>query len=236
MNMLVQPSATKLEPRQRFVLWQVGWDVYEKIVDALNEEHVRVTYDRGDLELMSPPPVHEAIKVWFRHFMIALVEVLDFPTKGVGGPTFRRRDRRCGLEPDDGYYFASAARVVDWLTLNLDRNPPPDLALEVDVTRSCLDRMGVYAGPGVPEVWRFDGEEWHIHLLGTDGTYQESSRSAAIPYLSVLEIMPLRQQSLYVGDDRERLCLMRSWVRERVLPLRQAWQPQQQTPPDGANP
>jgi hypothetical protein len=57
MNMLVQPSATKLEPRQRFVLWQVGWDVYEKIVDALNEEHVRVTYDRGDLELMSPPPV-----------------------------------------------------------------------------------------------------------------------------------------------------------------------------------
>ena len=69
-----------------------------------------------------------------------------------------------GLEPDDCYYLANAAKVRNWATLDLERDPPPDLALEVEITRSCLNRMGVYAGLGVPEVWRFDGEEWHIHL------------------------------------------------------------------------
>ncbi|HWG46587.1 MAG TPA: Uma2 family endonuclease [Gemmataceae bacterium] len=224
----------KLEPRQRFVLWNVGWDAYEKIVDALNEQHVRVTYDRGDIELMSPLPIHEAIKVWFGHFMLVLAEELDFPVRGVGSPTFRRRILDRGLEPDDCYYLASAAKVVDWVTLNLDRDPPPDLALEVEITSSCLDRMGVYAGLGVPEVWRFEGEQWHIHLLGIAGTYQESSSSAALPYLPIPEIMPVMLQSLHVGDDRERFRILRRWVRERVLPLRQAWQ--QQTPPAGANP
>ncbi|MGH7173730.1 MAG: Uma2 family endonuclease, partial [Gemmataceae bacterium] len=65
MNILVQPPKIKLEARQRFVLWNLGWQSYELIVEALNEQHVRTTYDRGDLELMSPLPIHEAIKVWF---------------------------------------------------------------------------------------------------------------------------------------------------------------------------
>lgn len=226
----------KLEPRQRFVLWSVGWESYEKIVDALNEQHVRVTYDRGDLELMSPPPVHEAIKVWFRHFLLSLAEELELPFHGIGGPTIRRRDRDRGLEPDDGYYFASGKKVVDWATLNLDRDPPPDLALEIDVTCSDLDRMGVYAGLGVPEVWRVDGDEWHIHLLKADGTYWESSSSAAVPYLPIAEIMPLMQQTLHMGNDRDRFLLLTRWARERVLPLHQAWQQQQQSPPPAANP
>lgn len=234
MNILVQPAKIKVEARQRFVLWNLGWDAYEKIVEALNEQHVRTTYDRGDLELMSPLPIHEAIKVWFAHFIVVLAEELDFPVRVVGGPTLRRRILDRGLEPDDCYYLASAAKVVDWATLNLDRDPPPDLALEVEITCSCLDRMGVYAGLGVPEVWRFDGEEWHIHLLGTGGTYQESHVSAALPYLPVPEIMPLMLQSLHVRDDRERFRTLRRWAREDMLPLRQAWE-QQQTPPAGAN-
>ncbi len=146
----------------------------------------------------------------------------------------RVRDR--GLEPDDCFYLASFDKVVDWNTLNLERDPPPDLALEVDVTSSCLDRMGVYAGLRVPEVWRFDGEQWHIHVLGADGAYQESPSSAALPYLPLPEIIPLLRQSLYVGDDRERVRILRRWARERVLPLHQAWEQQQQTPPPGANP
>ncbi len=199
MNILVHPPATKLEPRQRFVLWNVGWDAYEKIVDALNECHVRTTYDRGDLELMSPLPIHEAIKVWFGQFLLVLAEELDFPIRSMAQTTFRRRDQDRGLEPDDCFYLASFGKVVDWNTLNLDRDPPPDLALEVEITSSCLDRMGVYAGLGVPEVWRFEGDEWHIHVLGADGTYEESSSSAAFPYLPVPEIMPLLRQSLYTA-------------------------------------
>lgn len=236
MNILAQPPKIRLEARQRFVLWNLGWDAYEKIVEALNEQHVRTTYDRGDLELMSPLPIHEAIKVWFAHFMLVLAEELDFPIRSVGGPTLRRRIRDRGLERDDCYYLTSAAQVVDWATLDLDRDPPPDLALEVEITCSCLDRMGVYAGLGVPEVWRFNGEQWYIHLLGSDGAYQQSPSSGALPYLPIVEIMPVMLQSLHVGDDRERFLILRRWVRERVLPLREAWQQQQQFPPPAANP
>lgn len=236
MNLELQSPPVKLEPRQRFVLWDLGWESYELIVEALNEQHVRSTYDRGDLELMSPLPIHEVIKVWFRDFLLALALEASLSFKSMAQTTFRRRDRDRGLEPDDCYYFASMSKVADWTTLNLDRDPPPDLALEVDITSSCLDRMGVYAGLGVPEVWRFDGEEWHIHLLSTEGAYFESPVSAALPYLPVPEVMPVMLQSLNLGDDRDRRRILRRWVREHVLPLRDAWQQQQQTPPAGANP
>jgi Uma2 family endonuclease len=235
MNILVQP-AIKMEPRQRFVLWNIGWKSYELINEALNEQHVRTTYDRGDLELMSPLPIHELIKVWFGQFLLVLAEEIDFPIRAIGQPTLRRSVRDRGLEPDDGFYLASLERVVDWETLNLDRDPPPDLALEIDITSCCLDRMGVYAGLGIPEVWRFSGEQWHIHLLGADGTYQASLTSAALPYLPLTEIMPLLQQTIDIRDDRERRRMLRRWARERVLPLHQAWQQQQPTPPAGANP
>lgn len=230
------PPGTKLEPRQNFVLWHVDWADYEKIVAALNEQHVRVTYNRGDLELMSPPPAHELMRIWFGHFMLALMSELNLSFKGMGQTTFYRRDRRCGLEPGDCYYFASRKKVVDWTTLHLERDPPPDLVLELDITRICVDRLSVYAALEVPEVWRFDGEEWHVHLLEKSGEYRESPVSAELPYLPMAEIMPLQMRSLYTGDDRERMDTMRSWARERVLPLYQTWQQQQQSPPEQANP
>jgi Uma2 family endonuclease len=236
MNILVQPAKISVEPGQRFMLWGIGWNAYEKFLEAMAEHRVRTTYARGDLELMSPLPIHEAIAYWFGHFIQVLAEELDFACWPVGGPTLRRRDLDRGLEPDDCYYLASAAKVENWPTLNLDRDPPPDLALEVEITCNCLDRMGVYAGLGVPEIWRFDGEEWHIHLLGADGVYQESPVSAAFPYLPIAELMPLLRESLHVGDLRERFRILRRWARERVLPLREAWQQQQQSPPPAANP
>jgi Uma2 family endonuclease len=236
MNFDLQSPPVKLGPRQRFVLWNLGCESYELIVEALNEQPVRSTYDRGDLELMSPLLIHEAIKVWFRDFLLALAMEASLSFKSMAQITFRRRNRDRGLEPDDCYYFGSMSRVTDWTTLNLDRDPPPDLALEIDITSSCIDRTGVYAGLGVPEVWRFDGEEWHIHLLVEDGTYWESTSSAAIPYLPIEEIMPLMQQTLHAGDDRERFLHLSRWAQERVLPLRQAWQHRQQNPPDAGNP
>ena len=235
MNILVQPARTKVEPGQCFVLWQIGWDAYEKIVEALAEHHVRTTYDRGDLELMSPLPIHEAIKVWFGHFLLALAIELPLRLRSMAQTTFRRRDRDRGLEPDDCYYLASFEKVADWTTLNLDRDPPPDLVLEVDITSSCLDRMEVYAGLGMPEIWRFDGEELHVHVLNANGEYDESSTSRALPYLPMTEVIPLLQRSLAASEsDGERIQTLCCWARERVLPLRQAWQ--QQPSPDEANP
>ena len=236
MNILVPPAKIKVEPGQHFMLWQIGWDAYVKFLEALAEHNVRTTYDRGDLELMSPLPIHEAIKIWFGHFLAVLGEELGVPCWPVGGPTLRRRDQDRGLEPDDCYYLANASKVRNWATLDMERDPPPDVALEVEITRNCLDRMGVYAGLGVPEVWRFDGEAWHIHLLSAEGVYEESPVSAALPYLPIPEITPLLQETLHLGDVGERFRILRRWSRERVFPLYQTWQRQQQSPPPAANP
>src|SRR5690242_5075551 len=117
MNILVQPAKNKVEPGQHFMLWQIGWTAYEKFIEAMSEHNIRTTYDRGDLELMSPLPIHEAIKVWFGHFLLVLGEELDFPCWPAGSPTLRRHDLDRGLEPDDCYYLANVDKVQRWTTL-----------------------------------------------------------------------------------------------------------------------
>ncbi len=234
MNILIQPPKTKLEPEQRFMCWQIGWEGYEKIVEALAERPIRTTYYGGDLELMSPLPIHETIKVWFGHFLLALSLELHFAYRSMSQTTFRRRDRDRGLEPDDCFYLSGMDKVVDWDSLNLDRDPPPDLAVEVDITSSSLDRMGVYAGLEVPEVWRYDGEKWHIHVLTTAGSYRESVSSKALPYLSLSEINTLFLETLPMADNSERFRIFTSWARERMLPLKRDWE--QDSPSSDANP
>jgi Uma2 family endonuclease len=232
MNILHQPQAAKPEPAQRFVLQGVGWEGYEKILEVIGERHVRVTYDRGDLELMSPLPLHEVYKKFFGRLLDVLAEELDIRIMGCGSTTFRRQDLDRGLEPDECFYLTSAARVRDWRVLDLATDPPPDLAIEIEITNTCLDRMGVYAGLGVPELWRFDGTTLEVYLLGEGGAYQPAPSSRALPLVPLGEVIPFLQRSLEAGDDRETLRSLRSWVRERVLPAWRAGAGAQQ-PPEG---
>jgi Uma2 family endonuclease len=224
MSIVEHPIRAKLEP-QRFVLSGIGWDRYEKILEAVDGFNVRVTYDRGEVELMSPLPIHEAVKVWFGQFVTVLAMELDIPFKSMGSTTIRRRDVDRGLEPDDCYYFANAMNVRDWAALDLQRDPPPDLAIEVDITSSSLSRMGIYAALKVPEVWRFDGEDLRAYSLGDGGSYQETATSLSLPYLPLTEILQLLEQGLREqGDDRQRLRAMKEWSTRRAIPLKEAWE------------
>jgi Uma2 family endonuclease len=232
MNIRHQPQTAKPEPAQRFVLYGVGWEGYEKILEVIGERHVRVTYDRGDLELMSPLSPHEIYKKFFGRLLDVLAEELDIRVMGCGSTTFRRQDLDRGLEPDECFYLSSAARVRDWSVLDLATDPPPDLAVEIDITASCLDRMGVYAGLGVPELWRFDGTTLEVFLLGAGGEYQPSPGSRALPFVPLGEVVPLLHRSLEVGDDGQTLRSLRAWVRDRVVPAFQAGAGAQH-PPEG---
>src|SRR4051812_27686996 len=136
MNILHAPAKpTGLEPGQRFVLSCVSWEAYEKFLDAVGERNIRLTYDRGTLELMTLSPIHERYKHRFALFfgMVALETGVNIV--GMGSTTFRRPDEERGLEPDECYYVQSVSRVPDWTTLDLARDPPPDLAIEIDITR-----------------------------------------------------------------------------------------------------
>jgi Uma2 family endonuclease len=222
-NVLHQPPKTKSGP-QHIVLTCVSWPSFEKIVDALSEHHLRITYDRGSLELMSPLPIHERRKKCFGHFLLVLADELDVPLLCYGSTTFKKADVEKGLEPDECFYLASATRLRDRREIDLSIDAPPDLALEIENTTSCLDRMGIYASLGVPEVWTFDGATLQPHRLVAGPKYEPAEASPQLPFLPLSEVAPIINQAVNATDDRLAMRAMRAWVRQRVAPLyRAAW-------------
>jgi Uma2 family endonuclease len=221
MNILHQPLNVP-GPRQRFVLYGVGWRTYEKLVGLFQEQHLQMNYDRGTLELMSPYPPHEVYKTLFGYFVSTLADEFAIPFKCLGSTTLRRENVQRGLEPDQCYYLTSAGKVRNWWTLDLSVDPPPDLAIEIDISPPELDRMSIYAGLGVPEVWRFDGEALHVCRLGEDGKYSEVPQSVHFPFLPIAEVLPVLIRAGDTTDDRQILRILREWVRDRVKPLWEA--------------
>jgi Uma2 family endonuclease len=88
-----------------------------------------------------------------------------------------------GLEPDECYYVANERRVRGKRKLDLKKDPPPDLAVEVEVTRKILDRLEAYSKLGVREIWRLDGKSVTFLKL-TGGEYRSIKRSLAFPTIS----------------------------------------------------
>jgi Uma2 family endonuclease len=223
MSIVEKPIPVKAEPAQRLVLNGVSWDNYEKLLEVLDGHNVRMTYDRGDLELMSPLPPHEIFKSFLRRILEEVAYKLRIPFRALGSTTFRRQDRNRGLEPDECFYFQSAKLVRTWQRIDLTRDPPPDLALEIDITSSSVDRMSVYAGLGIPEVWRFDGETLQSYHLGDDQTYHAVGSSSLLPFVPLDEILLLLQKAIGAANDVELIDLIREWVTQTVVPMKQEW-------------
>jgi Uma2 family endonuclease len=210
MSTLSSPS------RNRLLLHDVDWRTYTRLLRAFAERpSVRLTYDRGVLEIMSPLHEHESDSYLLGRFVDTLTEELGLPVKAGRSTTFRRRRRRRGLEPDNSYWIANEAQVRGKRRIDLRVDPPPDLAIEVDVTSGSLDRMGIYAALGVPEVWRLDGPTLSFHMLGTGGRYAASPYSKAFPWLAPTDLtgfLGLQGQM----DENAIVARFRAWVRQRM--------------------
>jgi Uma2 family endonuclease len=218
----VQPP--HLPPEQRLLLHNVRWQTYEMLLADLHDRPIRLTYDRGDLEFMAPSFRHEVYAGLLGRFIATLAEELEIPFKSGRTTTFRRQDMARGLEPDDCFYIRSLPLILGKEEIDLSRDPPPDLGIEVDITRSSLNRMGIYAALRVPEVWRFDGQTLQVHQLRPDGTYEEGGVSQSFPTVPLPELVGFLHQATTMDD----LALMRSfraWVRSRIV------QPRQPPPP-----
>jgi Uma2 family endonuclease len=178
---------------------------------------VRLTYDRGTLELVTLSHEHENQSYLLARLVDALTEELNLPVKGGRSTTFRRRKKRRGLEPDNCWWIVSEPLVRGKIKIDLRRDPPPDLALEIDITHSSLNRMAIYAALQVPEVWRWDGQTLVCYLLGSDGQYTVGTVSKAIPGLTVADLAPfLALQGTM--DENAIIRQFRAWVR-RQFPL-----------------
>lgn len=180
------PSA----PAQHAVLHGIRFETYEALREELDlqDRRVRLTYDGGVLEVMSPSHQHERIKFWVRRLIDAMTEEAGIDTIGGGSTTWRRRDLEKGLEPDECYWVQNEAKVRGRMDIDLGVDPPPDLAIEVDVHARSLDRMGIYGALGVPEVWRCQEGRITVHLRQEDGSYRLSDASACFPWLPMAEL------------------------------------------------
>src|SRR5438067_5819615 len=201
---------------QRLLLYGVSWQEYGRTLRALAERHsLRLTYDRGALELMTLSLEHEALVRFFSLLVLALTLELGLPLKGGGSTTFRQRRHRRGLEPDECYWIANEPLVRGKNKIDLRRDPPPDLALEVDVSYSTLDRMSVYAALRVPEVWRYDGRALTFHILGADGAYAVAAQSRAMPRVASADLVGLLALR-GTTDENSLFRQVQTWARQHL--------------------
>ncbi|MBP0018425.1 MAG: Uma2 family endonuclease [Cyanobacteria bacterium SBLK] len=202
------------ETQHRVLLQNIRWETYEALLKDFEEQPtVRLTYDRGLLEIMTPLDPHEGNKKIIGRFVETLTEELEIEIRSLGSRTCRRRDLLRGLEPDQCYYITNESVVRGVRQIDLDRYPPPDLVIEIDITSSSIDRMALYITLGIPEVWRYDGNAIAFYRL-QNGQYQTCETSVIFPFVRSEDILQFLNRSGTMGENRL-IRSFREWVRER---------------------
>src|SRR5262245_53288176 len=210
------PVVGRPPARQCLRLSGVDWRTYSRLLYAFAERPgIRLTYDRGELEIMSPLLEHDDDGQFLADLVFVLTEELGLPLKRGGSTTLRRRRRRRGIEADACFWIANAHKMAGRRRLNLRSDPPPDLALEVDVTHSSLDRLSIYAALGVPEVWRLDGDTLTFHVLAAKSKYTGAAASRSFPLVTPADLLGFLQQARQAGDENTVVRQFRDWVRQR---------------------
>jgi Uma2 family endonuclease len=212
----------RMRAGQHLVVTDVSWGDYERLLewrDANRTHSVRLTYDRGSLEIMVVGTYHERL----RKVLALLVEAWLSETGGEYVPsgqlTHKRDDLERGFEPDECYWVQNWRTVAGLRQIDFEVDPPVDLALEVESSRSVKGRLPILASFRIPEVWRYDGESVGILMLQSDGTYNPSSASRAIPNFPFGEAprflaMAAVLENSYATIDRA----FRAWIRETYVP------------------
>ena len=177
------------------VLRHVSWVTYERLLADNEERRVpRMTYDRGVLELVTPSMPHEEDAAAIARIVEIAAATLRVPIRSVASTTFKRQDLERGFEADASFYVQSEERIRGQREVDLLIDPPPDLVPVMEVSRSALNKLALFAGMGIPEVWRCDGQRVAIFIL-EQGAYRESATSLALPALTSDVLTRFFQQS-----------------------------------------
>lgn len=172
---------------QRLLIHDVNWSEFELILDELGENRSsRIAYIKNVLEIRMPLPEHEREKSILGDIVKILLDELEMDCECFGSTTFKRRDMNAGLEPDECFYIQNHRSVIGRNRLDLAIDPPPDLAIEVDVTSKT--QTDSYVTLGVPELWVYEEGSLKIYVLQS-GQYQSVFVSPTFPSLPVLVLV-----------------------------------------------
>ena len=179
----------QLDPGSLMTIRDVTWEQFEAILEEREAAGIRtrIAYIKGTLEIMSPLPIHERPHRIIGHIVTAILDIEERDWEDFGSTTFRKKAKQAGLEPDTCFYIQNSGEVRDRKRIDLTVDPPPDLAIESDVTS--LTDLDIYQALEVPEVWIYTEKKFTINVL-IDGKYVESSSSPTFPNLPILELIP----------------------------------------------
>jgi len=201
-------------PGHQLLLKDISWQMFEKILEELGETRAaRVSYSKGMLEIMTPLPEHEADKVLMGDLIKALLEELDIEFWSLGSTTFKNEAMAQAVEADDCFYIQNEAVIRGKKRIDLSIDPPPDLAIEVDITSRT--KFNNYEALRVPELWRYNGRKLQINVL-QEGKYLESDTSYNFPNLPIGEVIhQYVEQSRIIGRNST-MKTFRNWVRAHI--------------------
>jgi Uma2 family endonuclease len=213
--MQVQLRQMTVTPGSQLLMTDVSWQMYEQILEEFAENRgARINYSEGILEIMVPLPEHEHDKVIIGNLVELLLEELDIEFVSLASTTFKSELMKQGLEADDCFYITNEAAIRGKKRLDLTVDPPPDLAIEIDITSRT--RLNNYEVLGVKELWRFNGRELEINVLES-GKYVRVNESYHFPGFSVKEVIPQYLERTKIEGRNKAIKAFRTWVRERIV-------------------
>ncbi len=201
--MSTMPTALdrKTVGEDRLLMQNISWETYVTWCDAPRGSIPRMTYDRGDLELMNPRRQHEELSTFLGRIVEAFTEVKQIDMRSVASTTFRRPEMLRGFEADESYYITNVEAIWRKPGIDLAIDPPPDLVIEVEITSPAIAKMPLFAAMEIPEVWRHDEERLTMLVL-VDGEYQSIQESRELPRLTIPMIEHVLSRRFNLGETQ----------------------------------
>jgi Uma2 family endonuclease len=202
----------------RTLLKNISWQTFKTMLAEMGvERNSRFAYDKGIVEIMTPLMLHENSNRLIEGYILVLCEEFGLEVKSTGSLTLTRDDLEKGGEPDSSYYIQNESLVRDKENIDLVKDPPPDLVLEVEYSRPKIDKLSLYASMGIPEFWRYNGTVLRIYIL-SGSQYSEVELSPTFVPVPVKDIPRFIQESKKIGQLAAKSAF-RTWVRQQISGL-----------------
>jgi Uma2 family endonuclease len=203
-----------VQPGQQLLLQNISWNELEDILEELGESRSsRLSYSNGVLEIMVPLPEHERDKEIIGEIVKILLDKLEINFEPLGSTTFKKQEMTQAVEPDACFYIQNYQAVIGKKRLDLNTDPPPDLAIEIDITsRTKLDN---YLILGVPELWRYTQQGLQISLL-QNGQYIESNISLHFPNVPIIQLVNRCIEHSQTEGRSKAIKAFKQWVENNV--------------------
>jgi Uma2 family endonuclease len=196
------------------ILTDVSWEEYQQLLADLGDGYgVRISYDDGRLEIMSPSMKHEKRKDLISYLARTIADEMDVTLESCGSTTFKQEQLAKGAEPDTCFYVQNASRIIGKEEIDLSIDPPPDIIVEVDISHESTGKFTLYAALGVPEIWRYDGKQVQIFHL-SEQRYVDMPASFSLPILTSDALARFLEQSKTEGQSAT-LRSLREWLRSQ---------------------